>query len=305
LSVKDGKARPLQSRSDSRIALTFRKLTSSLRDHPDFLVIGVQKSSTSSLHEHLASSRGTAPSRIKEVHYFDRESFLKGDGWYRSYFGLRLFKRGRRSFESTPGYFELDVARRRLAAELPQAKLVVVMRSPAERARSQFLMGQRMGIESRSFRQAINDEVVRHHSARDYSGEDQAIETDPEHRYKGRGLYADRLQALLELNVRTPILILFMESLIADPGPSLRLLHEFVEIPPPPPVALPHRHKAPNGAVVGGPQPDEVLVLEELRRFFVPENAKLRELLVERPEAFVTLPQETWPSWVAGESDLA
>ncbi len=240
---------------------------------------------------------------MKEIHYFDLDNYRNGDSWYRSFFGLRAFKRGRRSFESTPGYIESDVARRRLAAELPQAKLVVVLRSPAERARSHFLMSQRNGIESRSFRQAINDEVVRYHSARDTSGEGQVIETDLVRRYKGRGLYADRLQALLELNVRTPILMLFMESLIADPGPSLRLLHEFVEIPPPPPGALPHKHKAPNGAVGSGPEPEEVQVLEELRRFFVPENAKLRELLLERPEALVTLPEETWPHWVTGVAE--
>ena len=195
------------------------------------------------------------------------------------------------------------MARRRLAVDLPQAKLVVILRSPEQRARSHFQFEQRGGLESRSFRQAIDDEVLRYHSSAQSSDEDGAIETAISHRYKGRGLYADRLQALLELEVRTPVLVLFMESVIADPGSSLRLLHEFIEIPPPPSnVSLPH--KTPRGAVTAGPQPDEVLVLEELRRFFVPENAKLREFLLARPEAFVTLPQETWPSWVAGESGL-
>jgi len=292
------------SKSGRKLRRRIRALTSSWRDHPDFLVIGVMKSATSSVHAHLAAARGTAPPRIKEVHYFDGDQYLKGDGWYRSAFGLRLFKRGRRCFESTPGYIESDLARRRLADDLPQAKLVVILRSPAERALSHFLMRRQRGLESRSFRQAIDDEVVRYHSSTRGSDGDGAIESAEGDRFKGRGLYADRLQALLELEVRTPVLILFMESLIADPGPSLRLLHEFVEIPPPPSNAsLPH--KTPGGRDTSRPQPDEVLVLEELRRFFPPENAKLRELLLARPEAFVTLPQETWPSWVAGESDLA
>jgi hypothetical protein len=97
------------------------------------------------------------------------------------------------------------------------------------------------------------------------------------------------------------VLILFMESLIADPGPSLRLLHEFVEIPPPPPVTLPHLN--PRGPVPERLEPDDALVLEELRDFFLPENQKLRELIRARPDDLVALPEQTWPSWVAGETE--
>ena len=259
------------------------------------------KSATTSLHDHLASSPGTAPARIKEVHYFDRESFGEGEGWYRSFFGLRILKRGRRSFESTPGYIESDVARRRLATDLPQAKLVVVLRSPAERARSHYLYNLRRGVEHRSFRMAVEDEVVRFHGSRSGSVGEGRTESALDDRFRGRGLYADRLQALLDLGVRRPVLILFMESLIADPGPSLRLLHEFVEIPPPPPVTLPRLNS--RGLVTESLEPDDALVLEELRDFFLPENQRLRELIRSRPDDLVALPEQTWPSWVSGETE--
>jgi len=198
------------------------------------------------------------------------------------------------------------VARRRLATYLPQAKLVVVLRSPAERAHSHYLMNlrsgiERRGIEHRTFRVAVEDEVVRFHSSGSGSVGEGSPESAIDDRFIGRGLYADRLQALLDLGVRRPVLILFMESLIADPGPSLRLLHEFVEIPPPPPVTLPHLN--PRGPVTERLEPDDALVLEELRDFFLPENQKLRELIRARPEDLIALPEQTWPSWVSGETE--
>lgn len=256
------------------------------------------KAATSSLHEHLDGSAGTASAQKKELHFFDSDNYLAGERWYRSRFDLRVLTRGRRSFESTPGYIESALARQRIAADLPEAKLVVVLRSPAERARSHFLMKQRSGGEQRSLREAIEQEVVHFHSAGRHLDSMPGMETTIQHRYTGRGLYADRLEALLEVGVRLPILVLFMESLTADPDPSLRLLHAYLEIPPPSSTAL--AHLSPYGPARKESESDEVLVVDELHRYFVLENRRLRDLLRQRQDCFVTLPELTWPAWVTG-----
>ncbi len=48
-----------------------RRVTAPLARLPDFLIIGAMKSGTSSLFSHLAQHPNVAPSRKKEVHFFD------------------------------------------------------------------------------------------------------------------------------------------------------------------------------------------------------------------------------------------
>lgn len=280
-----------------RVSSSARWRTARWRDLPDFLVIGAMKAATTSLHDYLAETPGLAAAHRKEIGYFDSR-YLAGEHWYRSNFGLRILVRGRRSFESSPSYIESESACQRIAADLPDAKLIVLLRSPADRARSHFLMVQRGGWEQRTMREAIEQEVVHFHSARRRSDSMPGTERYQGRRYVGYGLYADRLEALVEAGVRLPILVLFMESLTADPGPSLQLLHEYLEIPPPSSTAFPHL--SPVGPARTVAEDDEDLVVDELRRYFLPENRRLAELLRTRRDCFVCLPELTWPAWVLG-----
>ncbi len=280
----------------AKIAL--RRATSRWRSLPDFLVIGVQKSGTSSLHEYLAQLPWTAPSRIKEIHFFDSDSYLRGENWYRSFFGLRWMNRGRKSFESTPSYLESAKARERLRGFLPDARLIVVLRSPADRALSHYLMAKRAGGEQRSFDVALRDEVVRRHSPLTEAENEGTSESPIGERYQGRSFYADRLEALLSVGPKNPVLVLFMESLVSDPMPSIRLLHAFLGLPEPSEAEFPWI--APHGpAAVSAESAD---VLRELRESFSTEMSRLRELLRTRGDALLTLPEAAWPEWMEGDS---
>lgn len=63
--------------------------------------------------------------------------------------------------EKTTNYFEDDDARRRIAALLPDVKLIFLLREPVERAYSNWRWSRKNGLETLSFEQAIRLEGKR------------------------------------------------------------------------------------------------------------------------------------------------
>jgi len=71
----------------------------------------------------------------KELHFFN-ENFQKGRGWYEDHFKA---SGGRKAIgEITPNYLESEVAIPRMAELLPNARLIVVLREPLQRAFSAY-----------------------------------------------------------------------------------------------------------------------------------------------------------------------
>src|SRR4051794_39950057 len=89
-----------------------RRPTSSQRALPDFLIIGAQKSGTTSLYDYLCQHPQVRPAMTKEVHYFDF-NFTRGTRWYRSHFPLGVGSRNWVTGEATPYYlFHPETANR-------------------------------------------------------------------------------------------------------------------------------------------------------------------------------------------------
>ena len=121
---------------------------------PDFVIIGTAKSGTTSLYAWLCEHPCVEPATHKEVHYFDY-NYYRGVDWYRAHFPTvrerdafaathgRPFLTG----EASPSYISHHWVPERLAGLLPQAKLLVVLRDPVQRAYSQFQMSRREGEE--------------------------------------------------------------------------------------------------------------------------------------------------------------
>ncbi|BBM72323.1 sulfotransferase family protein [Rhodothermus marinus] len=107
---------------------------------PNFLIIGAQKCGTSYFAAKLAQHPQVyvCPG---EVHFFDRaENYARGVEWYASLFEQGAGKRA--IGEKTPDYLcPVDVSLRsviseRIHALLPDARLIVLVRNPVDRAES-------------------------------------------------------------------------------------------------------------------------------------------------------------------------
>ena len=107
---------------------------------PDILVIGAQKAATSTIFEALSAhpevqvARDPASGRTtKEVHFFDN-AWSRGENWYTSHYA----RSARRGIDATPNYLSALNAHSRMGALRREARLVVSLRNPIERAYSQY-----------------------------------------------------------------------------------------------------------------------------------------------------------------------
>lgn len=108
---------------------------------PDFVVIGAMKCGTSSLHEQLALRSGVHMSTPKEPNFFsDDANYARGIEHYLACFeGVQP---GQIAGESSTHYTKLPTwphTVERMAALLPDAHFVYVMRDPIERILSQYI----------------------------------------------------------------------------------------------------------------------------------------------------------------------
>jgi sulfotransferase family protein len=143
---------------------------------PNFLIIGSGRSGTTSLHNYLDAHPEVFMSRLKETDYFaleHREHLYGGPGvkWMinssvstrRQYEALFEGAAGYQAIgESSPRYLYTPEAIDNLKSTLPNAKLIVILRNPVERAFASYVGLRRDGWEKcKTFREAINDEQHR------------------------------------------------------------------------------------------------------------------------------------------------
>jgi hypothetical protein len=209
---------------------------------PDALIIGAQRSGTTSLHEYVTRHPGVWSARLtKEVHFFDLH-WDETPGWYRRYFPATLTRlrfRRRHGYElaaidASPYYlFHPDVPRR--AAEVcPDVRLIAVLRNPIDRALSQYKLEVRLGFEDApTFEDALEREASR------LDGEEERLLKDEHylsfayqhHSYAIRGHYMTQLERWLKFFPREMLLVLTSEELFSDPYPEIRRIHAFLGVP--------------------------------------------------------------------------
>ena len=243
--------------------------------HPDFLIIGTQKGGTTSLYSYLSAHRHVSAAVTKEVHYFDFH-YGCGDAWYRAHFAPAVWLRARRQLtgEASPGYLYNPYTPARVAASLPDAKLIVMLRDPAERAFSHYQMSVRRGREHLPFAEALDREAERLSGERRRLGLEAAFARGPSHRnhsYLARGHYAEQLEGWLEHFSRDQLLVLESERFFAAPEQVHAETMHFLGLPHHP---LPHYRN-----LNGWGRAQGVAARDRMETYFAPHNARLENLL--------------------------
>ena len=126
--------------------------TARLRRLPDFVIIGAQKAGTTSLYDLMTRHPSIAPAYDKELRYFSTY-YDRGETWYRSNFPV---VRGQLTGESTPSYVFYSAAPSRMKKLLPNARIIVILRNPVDRAYSHYNMVVRFNRVSVPFREALD-----------------------------------------------------------------------------------------------------------------------------------------------------
>jgi Sulfotransferase domain len=130
---------------------------------PTFLLIGAMKAGTTSLHEYLAEHPNVFMSRIKELNFFtEAHNWPRGRSWYEEQFAEadgRIVAIGESSTAYTQYPKHKDVPDR-IAALLPDARLIYLVRHPIERMRSHYLHDVALGKERQPIEQALRRNPV-------------------------------------------------------------------------------------------------------------------------------------------------
>ena len=208
----------------------WRQATAGLRALPDLIIIGAQKGGTTSLAHYLGQHPQIIRPFRKEVHFFDN-NLARGERWYRAHLPLRsALGRGRIAFEASPLYMFNPLVAERIAALLPNVKLVAILRDPTERAISQYHMQVRKGRETLAIREALEAEDER--LAGPLAREDYSHPSFAHFSYKRRGHYAEQLERYLRWFPASQMLVLSSDDLFERPEATLRQLFEFAGVNP-------------------------------------------------------------------------
>lgn len=175
---------------------------------PDFLVVGAQKSGTTTLFVLLSKHpRIFMPAR-KEVQFFSSPMlYPKGLDWYAEEF-FSACPEGHLAGEVSPQYMYSTEIARRVHDGLPQAKIIAILRDPIDRAWSHYQMTRRREQETRPVQDAFAAALTTDETNTD------APETG---RYFQFGDYERVLSEYLSLYGCENMLILFQEELDKDP----------------------------------------------------------------------------------------
>jgi Sulfotransferase domain len=265
-------------RSARRAMLEVGRATARWRTEPDFLVIGAQRSGTTTLFRVLSQHpQVLRPTLSKGVGYFDT-NYHQGRRWYTAHFPLRLTARlrgqGTQVFESSGYYAFHPLAAQRIAADLPRVKIVMMVRDPVERAYSAHSHELARGFETEDFETAIALEPQR------TAGEANRLTVDGRyashahrhHAYLARGRYAEQLDRFAEQLGRDRVYVMDAHRFFASPVEELASLFEWLGLPPWAPTYV-SRENARSRA----PMPDHLR--SRLHQHFEPYDAALADWL--------------------------
>ena len=219
----------------SQSIFKYRQITSGNRCLPNFIIIGAQKSGTTSLYYYLSQHYQLTSSNVKEVHYFDGgpdfdvDTFKKGESWYRAHFPLlKNIDKDHKVYESSPLYIFNPLAPKRILEAIPEVKLILILRNPTERAISHYFHEKRKGYELLPILEAFQAEEKRMKSVIDE--EDYKNDIFLHTSYKSRGLYFEQIKRYLNYFPRSSILILNSDDLSYNQEETLRQVYEFVGV---------------------------------------------------------------------------
>jgi len=223
------------------IGKVIKVLTSPFRILPDFLIIGGQRCGSTFFYNCLKQHPNIKTTlRRKEIHFFDN-NFHKGIFWYKSYFptipskyfNKYLFNQEVITGEASPYYLLHPLVPSRVHSIIPNAKLIILLRNPIDRAYSHYNQQYRKSTETHSFRKAIDLEKER------IEGEIKKILNDEFHyshllrnySYLTRGIYINLIKNWREYFPKNQFLIIKSEELFKNPKNILAKTFKFLDLP--------------------------------------------------------------------------
>ena len=263
----------------------YRRLTSRLRNMPDFIIIGAGRAGTTSLYSYLiqhpliAAALTDNNESVADLHFFEY-IISNSIQWYRSHFPILFSKsnKHKNSFitgEYTSTYMYHPDVPKRIFNLLPKIKLIVILRNPIDKAYSTYQQQFRFGEYTTSFEDTINAEFRRIDLNKDFpelNSNNYDFENFVAQNIIRHGVYADYLETWLKIFDRKQILILNSDDLKKSTKETLRRVFNFLNVSN-------YDIKDTSQVNVGKYPTINKITRKKLIEFFKPHNQRLNKLL--------------------------
>ena len=263
----------------------YRKMTSRLRQLPDFIIIGAGRAGTTALYSYLiqhpliAAASTDNNESVADLHFF--EYIISNNiQWYKSHFPILFSKsnKHKNSFitgEYTSTYMYHPDVPKRIFNLLPKIKLIVILRNPIDKAYSTYQQQFRFGEYTTSFEDAINAEFRRIDLNKDFpelNSDNPNFKNYVAQNIIRHGIYADYLETWLEIFNKEQILILNSDDLKKSTKETLRRVFNFLNVSN-------YDIKDTSQVNVGKYPTINKITRKKLIEFFKPHNQRLNKLL--------------------------
>ena len=263
----------------------YRKMTSRLRQLPDFIIIGAGRAGTTALYSYLiqhpliAAALTDNNESVADLHFFEY-MISNNIQWYKSHFPILFSKsnKHKNSFitgEYTSTYMYHPDVPKRIFNLLPKIKLIVILRNPIDKAYSTYQQQFRFGEYTTSFEDTINAEFRRIDLNKDFpelNSNNYDFENFVTQNIIRHGVYADYLETWLKIFDRKQILILNSDDLKKSTKETLRRVFNFLNVSN-------YDIKDTSQVNVGKYPPINKITRKKLIEFFKPHNQRLNKLL--------------------------
>ena len=132
-------------------------------------------------------------------------------------------------YKRQPYYLFHPLAAKRIAAALPDVKLIVLLRDPVERALSQYFHSKRLGLEPLELEAAFAAEVHRLADADAALRRGESHRSHQQHSYLSRSRYEHQLFRFEKLFSSAQLLILRSEDLFDQPRRTWDRVLDFLD----------------------------------------------------------------------------
>jgi hypothetical protein len=208
---------------------TAREGSTKATNWPNFFIVGAAKCGTSSLHEYLSRHPQIFMSSRKEPHFFSQVSYTResehflrpavGEAEYAALFeGAGRFDA---VGESSTSYLWDERTPQRIRERVPEARIIILLRDPIERAYSHYLADVRYDRVRLPFYEALLEDAAREKKVWGVS-----------RLYVEMGRYASQVGRYLEAFTPERVRVYMSDDLRRDPEPVLRDVASFLGVDP-------------------------------------------------------------------------
>ena len=167
---------------------------------------------------------------IDHMGFFD-DNYSIGINYYKSFFPIKTEETAKKlDYDVTTSYLTSPFVAERVAKEIPNVKIIVLLRNPTSRAWSDYNASQKKDASEEEFQTYIDDELQELESSdfEEKVSKNDYNMSEPFSNFIKKGLYSVYLKKWLKLFPRENFLFIFTESFSKDENKVFKQIFNFL-----------------------------------------------------------------------------